>query len=556
MRSLFLVRVGRREWRVLPSVAVRGAIVSLAIVVVALFALDRVALPMLERRGLTAGADWQRHNAIVVAEHRAKDTSAPVDPALPIAIRFGVRSWQGHPVERRTEPRAESDPVRILVMGDSYVWGSPYLTLNHMWWRQLEMELVGRGYYVEVIAAGQSGASTRDQLAVAKRVIPEYRPDLIIWGYVTNDADEGLVRQISQSQQSLPGFNRIKDAAARLWPRLVAKFDALRAHKLAKSFTGPKYGYEYGEWELKLVEASNLAVYRETVRGVNDLMSQHQLPGFMLTLPSYPSTKHFAPRLNPIMPVWRDAGVPAFNVLPAFVARYGEVADAGTDSIAWGINPADGHPGPRACRFLARQAMTILEEHFEKQLGHRDVTRAFKWEMNDCLPFLSDLEEVSESHASWHGKSAQSFPANLLLNHSITDWHWGHRFPRDDSRMPFMPDGIPSTLFSLRRPQHVGSICLENPHKEVLTSGHMWVETRPCPGIDVENIHDVPTSDDEFTWHDLGVVSGTKKLTWLVPDLGRNRLVSSVRFRANFSDKDRVVYLKLTPLEAAEETAP
>lgn len=551
MRSLFVIRSGRREWQVLPSVAVRGALMSLAIIVAVLFVLDRLALPMLERRGLTAGADWQRHNALVVAEHRAKDTSAPVDPALPIATRFGVRSWQGHPVERRTEPRAESDPVRILVMGDSYVWGSPYLTLNHMWWRQLEMELVARGYNVEVIAAGQSGASTRDQLAVARRVIPEYRPDLIIWGYVTNDADEGLVRQISQSQQSLPGFNRIKDVAARVWPRLVAKFDALRAHKLAKSFTGPKYGYEYGEWELKLVETANLAVYRETLRGVSDLMAQHQLPGFMMTLLSYPSTKHFAPRLDPIMPVWRDAGVPAFNALPEFVARYGEVADAGADSIAWGINPADGHPGPRACRFLARQAVTILEQHFEEPLGSRGLVLGLPLKLNDVLP--SDLE-LRASTGSAHQVMTREAPPAEGVKRPNGLFAWKLSYPNDDARLPFMPEGVPSVLLALRQPESLSSISLDG--SLALTSARLWIETRPRPGTDVSDREDRSSNDDEFEWHDLGVVIGKKSLSWTVPDFGAARVVSSLRFRADFSGSDRGVTITLAPQVAAPEVTP
>ncbi len=516
MRSLFVIRFGRREWHVLPSVAVRGAVVSLSIVVAALFVLDRLALPMLERRGLTAGANWQRHNALVVAEHRAKDTSAPVDPALPIATRFGVRSWQGHPVERRTERRTESDPLRILVMGDSFVWGSPYLTLNHMWWRQLEMELVARGYNAEVIAAGQSGASTRDQLAVAKRVIPEYRPDLIIWGYVTNDADEGLVRQISQSQQSLPGFNRIKDAAARVWPRLVGKFDALRAHKLAKSFTGPKYGYEYGEWELKLVEASNLAAYQETVRGVNELMSQHQLPGFMLTLPSHPSTKHFAPRLDPVIPVWRNAGVPTFNVLPAFVARYGEVADSGADSITWGINPADGHPGPRACRFLAVQAADILVNDFADVTDTpREVSREPKIEINDWLPYASD----------------DARPRSVFRESNANQVHVRMAYP-DEARCPTMPLDVATPLIALKTPVALEQIKLTGP---LLESAQIWV-----------SYLDEKERYDDGQWQDCGLLRGAN-VEWTLSNRVPMRPVSVIRFRATFSEGSRELMWTLTP---------
>ena len=176
--------------------------------------------------------------------------------------------------------------------------------------------------------------------------------------------------------------------------------------------------------------------------------------------------------------------------------------------------------------------------------------------MNDCLPSRDDLVEFFESNAGWFGRDPQSFPANLLLNRSIKDWQWRYFYPRDDRGMPFMPEGIPTTLTSLRRPQHVGSISLESFRGDGLTSGRLWVETRPRPGTDAGDIHDVPASDDEFIWHDLGVVTGTKTLTWVVPAFGRNRLVSSIRFWADFSDKDRAIELKLTSLEAAEETAP
>ena len=185
------------------------------------------------------------------------------------------------------------------------------------------------------------------------------------------------------------------------------------------------------------------------------------------------------------------------------------------------------------------------------QLGHGDVNRAFKWEMNDCLPSRDDLVEFFESNAGWFGRDPQNFPANLLLNRTRKDWYWGLRYRRHDSRMPFMPEGIPSTLFSLRRPERVGSIRLESPHGDGLTSGRLWVETRPRPSIDAGDIHDAPSSDDEFIWHDLGVVTGVKTLTWVVPDLGRTRLVSSIRFRADFSDKDRSIELRLGLFEEA-----
>lgn len=486
----------------------------MVVVLVALFALDRVALPLLEQRGLTAGDDWQRHNAIVTAEHRKKDTSEPLDESVPVPIRFGVRSWTGHPVSKQ-----KTAACRILVMGDSFVWGSPYLTLNHMWWRQLENELLSRGYDVEVIAAGQPGAATRDQLTVARRIIPEYRPDLIIWGYVTNDPDEGLIPQISWSQQSLPGFNRIKGWAARVWPRLVAKFDALRSHKLAKAYTGPKYGYEYDEWERKLVEPSNLAVYEKTVRGVKALMDEHQLPGFMLTLPNYPSTKHFAPRLDPILPVWRDAGIATHNTLPAFVAKYGEAESSGTKTIHWGINPADGHPGPRACRFLGWQAAKLIEDDFRGLLGVRFIRESINTNIfpphriNDWLPHDLNVTPVRENHFT------------------LT-------YPTDTARLPFMPDSLPATVFALREPSPLSQIEING---RDLQRARFWVS---C--LDSEEGY------DDGVWHMIEEAKREPGGMWPIPRALQTRRVSLIRLQADIKGKDSELTLTLIPAGGAE----
>ncbi len=63
--------------------------------------------------------------------------------------------------------------------------------MNDIWWRQLAREVDRRGYKdVEIIAAGMQGINTRIELDVAKKVIPKFKPDLVIWGYIPNDADE------------------------------------------------------------------------------------------------------------------------------------------------------------------------------------------------------------------------------------------------------------------------------------------------------------------------------------------------------------------------------
>ena len=384
-------------------------------------------------------------------------------------------------------------------MGDSFVWGSPYITLNHMWWRQLGQILEPNA--IEVIALGRPGASTHDQLQWAKYFVPKYQPDLIIWGYVTNDADEGLVRQIDTSKQSIPKFDRFRMAAKSIWPRMIAKFDGLRSNKLATMYTGAQYGYEYSEWELKLVEPENLALYSSTVREIRTFLDETNIASFMMTLPNFPSTKTFDPRFTPIIKTWRDAGIAAYDTSPEFVRRYGETPLSGSETLKWGINPADGHPGPRSCRFLAEQAAEIVRRDFPQIVGDSEPQQV-QPVIDDWLPNL-DLD--SEPRLESDGK-------------------WKMTYPADESRWPTMPIGTPTPLIAFKTPIPVSSIELGGPS---LKSAQLWA-----------TFLDATEHYDDGVLYELGEKSGTS-IRWKLPPELSSRPISVIRFRTTFSNPNR-----------------
>ena len=79
----------------------------------------------------------------------------------------------------------------------------------------------------------------------------------------------------------------------------------------------------------------------------------------------------------------------------------------------------------------------------------------------------------------------------------------------------------------------------------------------PFHDFSVEHLHEIlETHDDEFEWHDLGVVTGKQSLSWTVPDFGAARVVSSLRFRADFSGSDRSLTITLTPKVTVAEATP
>lgn len=504
MRAWMSFRWRRKTWRVAPWVSLRAAGISLLIVVATALVFDHWILARLEKRGLIASDDWKRHNQIVIANHEKKDRQIAYERPKPDGP-CGVRSWLGHPVEKQGRTQH-----RLLVMGDSFVWGSPYLTLNHLWWRQLAIELKRRGYHdVEVIAAGCSGMSTRDELELARRVVPDFHPDLILWGFVTNDPDERLVKQIHTSQLAPPIPGRIQKVLERFIPRLWELFKSRRADKLAKSYVGPEYGYSYDDWLNRIHEGENFERYQQTVADVGRFMNESQTPALFVTLPEAPIRSRFAFSYDKVVALWEAAGVPVLNSLDTFVQQFPDAESTGPNSLVWGINPADGHPGPRTTAFLARQTADRLERDFPQVLGPRTLEPP-RLTINDWLPYDLDVSPLVE--------------AGL----------WELDYPRTEKFLPTMPLGIPTTLMALELPQSLDAIRLSS---SGLRSAQIWIST--C---------DPDEGYDTGEWHDLGTAKGTE-LNWVIPDGLARRDVAVILLKADVSSDDRRLRLMLVPAQ-------
>ncbi|MEP6482399.1 MAG: hypothetical protein ABJA94_10380, partial [Rhodoglobus sp.] len=138
------------------------------------------------------------------------------------------------------------------------------------------------------------------------------RPDLVIWGYVTNDANEGIVPQFNYEKlekDAVVAFHKRRSEHG-LLQRLDFQLQQLRREKLLAKRAGPKHGYEYNEWELRLVEdAANRAAYAKTLAELATTMRAAGTPYFFLSLPNSPREEVFRPRYAPNcillrMPCW------------------------------------------------------------------------------------------------------------------------------------------------------------------------------------------------------------------------------------------------------------
>jgi hypothetical protein len=487
VHSVGRIKVGRQTYYILPLRGMTYGLASLAIVFGLLLAIDRLVLGSLERGGWTAGQQWALHNKIIEENDRRKTTTNECEP----------RWWEGQPL------RADASHT-ILVMGDSFVWGPPYITLNHLWWRQLSIELERRGYRdVEVVAVGHPGWSTHRQLECAKTLIPDLKPDVVIWGYVTNDPDEKVVRQIFDSQDRPPYGQRIRNKLKWLLPNLTFKFESLRGEKLAAQYTGPDYGYAYADWELKLLEGENLARYRQTVEQVGAFVKDLGIPTFLVTLPHFPGREYFEPRYAPVLPAWQAAGVPVLNTLDEFVDRYGDAPASGPESLKWGINPSDSHPGPTATHFLAVMAADYLERAWPQVLGPKDAQSPHELVINDWLPSDLGVRQVGRGEYELH-------------------------YPATTSQMPQLPTP-PAALLAFQYPLPIVRVHLDGAS---LGRAQVWALFQ---------------AEDQFepeTWHELDHFAEPDGFK--IPAQFRTRRVSALRFTANFLGSDRRLHISLS----------
>jgi lysophospholipase L1-like esterase len=337
-------------------------------------------LSHLSAKRVVVSNEWTLENARINSMNYEKlATTTPQDPI-----------WRSAGIP---DLPPKSAKARILVLGDSFVWGDGYANANDIWWRQLDRELKHRGFYgVEVVAAGLNGASTQEQLRWLRNLplLDQVEPDLVIMGYVTNDPDvlneagEPYVKQIGRDVE-MPSWGRLDRTLGRVVPTLVAQLRPRLTEKWASRVEG---AYAYADWELKLLESPNIEAYGQVVRELATVLTSRNLPAVFVTLPNSPNKDYHEPRYRAVKPLFGAAGLPFQDLLDDFVREYPPSADGASESILrWGINPANGHPGPEATRFYARKVVDILEQHHAALLGPPSpAPPTLRPRINDWMP--------------------------------------------------------------------------------------------------------------------------------------------------------------------------
>lgn len=513
------------------AVAIRYLLISVAILLVLCFAVDAYVIPTMEDSGKIASTGWKAENEKLLHWMHVRNKADDVNPVWRSDL-FPVS------VEKHTKKR-------ILVLGDSYVWGHGYSNLNTIWWRQLQLELERRGYHdVEVVGAGLRGAATWRELGWAKKLIPEYKPDLVVWGYVTNDPDEG--EQIAPTGGHVckalivPKDEDFPERATKLmegaFPNLAEQLLAIRKKRRGEILAGDRYGWQFGDWEQKIVEGDNFEHYKKTVQNVAEFSKQSGVPAFYITFPNavvFPSSndkneiftgrafyenirRYYENRYAPVRQAFTLAGMPFYDILNDFIAYVSSHAAPGSESqkFLYLINPVNSHPGSLACHFYAVKAADYIEANYKDALGPRTLDKPVSNVpvINDCVPSDIQLRQNKE--------------------------HAFFVYPESESDLLSMPLRKPFVLLNLAHATRLSEIKLIG---DQLKEG------------DISVTFEEPTKNyDDGIPVELGIKKGGSSC-WKIPARYAAWPVSSVRVNAKFKGANHGIILDMIPTAGAAQ---
>lgn len=284
---------------------------------------------------------------------------------------------------------ALEDKKKIMVIGDSFIWGDGCSNSNYLWWRQLQKKLHEEGYQdCTVIGVGRCGASTQNQLDYLKNtnLIEDIKPDMILIGYVTNDAQyqdqEGNL--VPKQLETIDFFSdRLMHWPKAIFPNITYLINQyLNERYYNTGYFDETTGFPYEQWELEIIRGSYLERYKkETVDPLGEFAKSLDIPIILITTPSIPSMQYYKERYSSVLPLFEDVGIPVYNPLKEYVDVYEE-----DGHYADGINIVNAHPGTSTNMFLAQYVKELLVNDYGEYLGEKTKPKAASIVVNDWFP--------------------------------------------------------------------------------------------------------------------------------------------------------------------------
>lgn len=304
---------------------------------------------------------------------------------------------KGYPlIDDLLEETVQDDAINIVVIGDSFVWGAYSLNRNELFWRVLENDLRADGICANVYGVAATGANAYEELSwlTENTMVQDLKPDLVIFGYVYNDADDSVDINTTEVnwEEELPLLSKIGKLLPNMYTRLLSKI--LSETMYTEKYSNCEYipldgappvlkGRFYEKYKTEFAEKLN--TYAENV----------DFPIAVMTLPTLPNNAMLEALYKPLSEIYSACGnIKFYNSLDAF-NDFASSEHRGNYSV----NPADFHPGSATHSFYADYIRNFIEEDFSYLLKDREGSykKTDDIIINEVLPQDIDLKKLSET---------------------------------------------------------------------------------------------------------------------------------------------------------------
>jgi hypothetical protein len=320
-------------------------------------------------------------------------------------------------------PKA-SGTKRILIIGDSFVFGDGYTNSNLTWWSTLHNNLLMSGYNIELIAAGYNGMSAYEEYRLLKdtNIIAEVNPDLITFGWVMSNDLESKGEEPCMSKKSVafvvctsknPMVFDLKQS--NIYPKEIRKtletyipniISTIDMHLIEK--------YQYDDTFNKTIGYTRNSHYDATVtpesfawneefffKPFSEFIASTNIPTFYIITDVLPPDGT-DPNLHKVTALFDRYDIRHYEFFQAASAL-----PKLTDSSKYYINPLNSHPSHFTTSFYANQTQRVLEADYAHILGQKNTFEK-RLVINDATPWDIDLTKLSENQYEF------TYPSNNL----------------------------------------------------------------------------------------------------------------------------------------------
>lgn len=305
-------------------------------------------------------------------------------------------------LNKDVEIKDKSDKKRILVVGDSFVWGYANPNINNVWWKLLYQKLKENGYNdIEIFAAGCWGYSTEDEynnILSNEKLIKKVNPDLIIITWVTNDMDikdkNGTVayKEIWDYAYNLdnPKVNKFRKAFPNIWDEVRNRIYSNTENRKILNFFGKIFGYR---WDIKLeaqLQEKELKKYKKILNKMDKKIKSYDIPyfyymqNFVATSSDSPIFKSVTSETKKIMD---ELNIKNYYQTSINQYIYEFINNNNLSNSNLLINPADSHSSSIVTDYYANDVYNILHNEYQQILPKKEQIE-MNLNINDTMPYI------------------------------------------------------------------------------------------------------------------------------------------------------------------------